>query len=67
MSEVINEKYFLLFFIKCPLCNKTFVSLSKRQVVQNVNNHMRSHKDFKFHVLPPIEVRLVKVVEEGEG
>lgn len=45
MAEVADCRNAFVYFAKCPRCDKVFASFSKFQLLQNLYQHTRRHKN----------------------
>lgn len=66
MSEVTTDNIIHIYYAKCPICSKAYVSLSKHQLFTNLRAHFRVHKAEDKIEQIKYEHRIVILEEEGQ-
>lgn len=64
MTEVEDCRNVVIYYTRCPRCGKVFAGFSKYQLLQNLHQHAKKHKDVQSSLNFDVKYGVIDICEE---
>lgn len=64
MTEVEDCRNAVIYFTRCPICGKVFASFSKYQLLQNIHQHAKKHRNTQQPLNYDVKHGAIDICEE---